>query len=161
MTTTGHERDIVATFPPTADEPPDTRDRLDARRERRPGAVVLSPRGEVDAYTQNRWCRLLDDAASRLGPGDQLVVDLRELTFLSCRALEDLAVRAQRCHAAGGRLLVVADQPWLVRVSRAIGLDEWLPVATRVPAGPADVVPPASPGRACVPRRPPRADSRR
>ncbi|MEU4596288.1 anti-sigma factor antagonist [Nocardia sp. NPDC023988] len=117
-------------------EPPDVSARVSADLETRSNAIVLYVRGDIDAYTITRWRRVLDDAFQRASGGRQLVVDLDEVTFMSCRSILDLASRAQQHDTI--RVSVVKAAPSVVdRIITAAGLAKWLTLHTDL----ADVIP--------------------
>ncbi|MGM7647721.1 anti-sigma factor antagonist [Nocardia sp. JW2] len=103
---------------------------MSADLETRSNATVLYVRGDIDAYTLTRWRRVLDDAFQRASGGGQLVVDLDEVTFMSCRSILDLAFRAQQHHDTV-RVSVVKAAPSVVdRIITAAGLAQWLTLHT-------------------------------
>ncbi len=88
---------------------------------RRPGALAVVLRGELDVATAPR----LDDA---LGDGGEalrdLVVDLRDLTFLDSTGLRSLLRARGLAEAAGGGLVLVPGPPAVQRVFELTGLAE-------------------------------------
>ncbi|MFD3595628.1 anti-sigma factor antagonist [Nocardia sp. NPDC058640] len=91
-------------------------------------ATVLHVHGEIDAYTLPQWRDILDDAMAAEGDNGHLVIDIREVTFMSCRAIMEMATRAQQGRV---RLSVVNPVAGVTdRIIAAAGLTEWLPVFT-------------------------------
>ncbi|MGY0498146.1 anti-sigma factor antagonist [Nocardia sp. FBN12] len=89
-------------------------------------ATVLHVRGEIDAANLPRWRTVLDDAIAAEGESGNLVIDIRAVTFMSCRAILDMATRAQQGTV---RMRVVnPEQSVTNRIITAAGLTEWLPV---------------------------------
>ncbi|WP_146097449.1 STAS domain-containing protein [Nocardia nova] len=81
-------------------------------------AVVLSVRGEADAWTLDDWRRLVHEgaavAASRDGP---LVVDTGGMDFLGWRALRALAEEAAERRGRGGAICLVSRSPTIARMA--------------------------------------------
>ncbi|MFD3510155.1 STAS domain-containing protein [Nocardia sp. NPDC058666] len=91
-------------------------------------ATVLHVYGEVDACTLPQWRTILDEAMAAEGDNGHLVIDIREVTFMSCRAIMDMATRAQQGRV---RLSVVNPVAGVTnRIIVAAGLTAWLPVFT-------------------------------
>ncbi|MFE1594138.1 anti-sigma factor antagonist [Nocardia sp. NPDC058705] len=89
-------------------------------------ATILHVHGEIDACTLPQWRTILDDALAAEGESGHLVIDIRDVTFMSCRAILDMATRAQQSSA---RMSVVNPVPTVTdRIIVAAGLTEWLPV---------------------------------
>jgi anti-anti-sigma factor len=90
-------------------------------------ATVLHVHGEIDACNLPQWRDILDEAIRAEGDSGHLVIDIRDVTFMSCRAILDMATRAQR---SAVRMSVVDPVPSSVtnRIIVAAGLTEWLPV---------------------------------
>ncbi|MGW5922410.1 anti-sigma factor antagonist [Nocardia fluminea] len=114
-------------------------------------ATVLHVHGEIDACNLPQWRAVLDEAITAEGESGHLVIDIRDVTFMSCRAILDLATRAQRSEV---RMSVVNPVPSVTdRIIVAAGLTEWLPVypsrtaamaAARLLAQATRTIPPAS-----------------
>ncbi|TCJ89741.1 anti-sigma factor antagonist [Nocardia alba] len=99
---------------------------LRAEVTRRHAATVVHVRGEIDACNLSQWRGILDDAVLAAAGSDHLVIDLRDVTFMSCRAILDMATRAQQSEL---RMSVVNPVPSVTnRIIVAAGLTEWLPV---------------------------------
>ncbi|MFC9663856.1 anti-sigma factor antagonist [Nocardia sp. NPDC127606] len=89
-------------------------------------ATVLHVHGEIDACNLPRWRTILDEAITAEGESGHLVIDIRDVTFMSCRAILDMATRAQQSEL---RMSVVNPVPSVTnRIIVAAGLTEWLPV---------------------------------
>ncbi|MFF2397454.1 anti-sigma factor antagonist [Nocardia sp. NPDC055165] len=112
-------------------------------------ATVLHVHGEIDACNLPRWRIILDAAITAEGESGHLVIDIRDVTFMSCRAILDMATRAQQSRL---RMSVVNPVPSVTnRIIVAAGLTEWLPVypsrteaLAAAPAQPTRTIPPAS-----------------
>lgn len=102
--------------------------RVGAVVEQRDGALVLHAWGEVDAYTFARWRDLLDTAAG--AAGGHLVLDLGQVTFLSARAVVDLAELADALRRRDITLHLANPHPCCAveRILTAIGMSPRLPV---------------------------------
>ncbi|WP_446221928.1 anti-sigma factor antagonist [Nocardia sp. IBHARD005] len=89
-------------------------------------ATVLHVHGEIDACNLLAWREILDEAIAAEGQSGHLVIDIRDVTFMSCRAILDMATRAQQREL---RMSVVNPVPSVTnRIIIAAGLTEWLPV---------------------------------
>jgi anti-sigma B factor antagonist len=88
------------------------------------GIVVVSPRGELDAYTtpglRSELHRLVE-AGSRA-----LVVDLTDVTFLDSSALGVLVGTLRRLRERDGELRVVKPRPLAMRAFEVTSLDRVL-----------------------------------
>jgi anti-sigma B factor antagonist len=99
--------------------------RIDSARIGR-GVHVVALGGEIDLHTAPR----LDEALfGAIGEGAQRVlVDLAGTTFVDSTVLGVL-LRAHRClDAVGGRLVVVSNDPRILRTLEVTGLDRTLAV---------------------------------
>jgi anti-anti-sigma factor len=110
---------VSPTFPvPTGSAP------LTARRTQyRPGLLVLTFAGEIDALTLPILRREL--AAS---PPGTTVVDLSQVAFLGLAGARALAAAAELAAQEGGRLVVVANSRTLARLFRITGLAAVVPM---------------------------------
>lgn len=126
-----HSRHGGNHFPPLPGEPAEVCARLQGELVARPNAVILYVCGEVDAYTLPRWRRMLDAAFLAAAETGHLVVDIGDAGFLGCRAVLDLAARAQQAAAEGIGVDLVNPVPSVVdRIIAVAGLSAWLPVHT-------------------------------
>ena len=95
-------------------------------------ALVLRVSGELDLFTAPRLHSALDQ---HLGaPGDPVVLDLTDVTFLGAAGLQVLVDIDVVVAAQGRRLHVVGSAPVVLRPIRATGLDRVLAVADTVAA---------------------------
>ena len=85
-----------------------------------PDTCLVAARGELDAASA--W-RLQDalGAAGKTG-ATRLVADLAAVTYLDAEALSTLASCATHINKQGGTLVVVTDDPWLLRLLAAENL---------------------------------------
>ncbi|MBC7300002.1 MAG: hypothetical protein H5T78_03505 [Nocardia sp.] len=124
-------RDNADMFPLVDGDPVDTGTRLRAELHFRRTAAVLTVHGQIDAYTRNRWRRVLDTALVQAEETGRLVIDLDDAQFIGCRPALDLAQRAERGTVRGVRVSVVDPAPSVLdRIITITGLGEWLPVLT-------------------------------
>ncbi|WP_459546851.1 STAS domain-containing protein [Nocardia sp. X0981] len=88
------------------------------RLRRRGDIIVLSARGEADAYTLPLWRQQVREAveAARTARG-ALIVDATRLDFLSLRTLAALAEEARRCRGDGVEICLVTSDVRLVRIA--------------------------------------------
>ncbi|MEW2513367.1 STAS domain-containing protein [Streptomyces sp. NPDC046870] len=78
--------------------------------------MVVSVAGELDIATAVHTDAILTAATSGTHP--EVVIDLRQVTFLDCAGVRPLAAAARRVHEAGGALTLLAGHPMVVRVLR-------------------------------------------
>jgi len=82
---------------------------------------LIAARGDLDGSTA--W-RLQDALGAAAATGARrLIADLASVTYLDADALAALSASAARIHREGGRLVIVTDDPWLVRLLDASDLD--------------------------------------
>lgn len=82
---------------------------------------LIAARGELDGSTV--W-RLQDALGAAADTGARrLIADLAAVTYLDADALAALSASASRIHREGGHLVIVTDDPWLVRLLDASDLD--------------------------------------
>lgn len=93
------------------------------RTEYRPGLVVLTFAGEIDART----LPVLEHELAAAPPGTT-VVDLTQVAFLGLAGARVLAAAAERAGTAGGRFGVVATSRTLARLFRITGLAGVVPM---------------------------------
>nr|WP_304441691.1 anti-sigma factor antagonist [Mycobacterium sp. 852002-51163_SCH5372311] len=101
---------------------------LRATAQRSGPAMIVRAGGEIDAANEHTWLQLLGEVSAITAPPGPLVVDVNDVEFMGCCALEVLADEAQRCQFRGIDLRLVSHNPGLARVVEACGLDEVLPV---------------------------------
>ncbi|KOV69962.1 hypothetical protein ADL00_10485 [Streptomyces sp. AS58] len=94
--------------------------------------VVLS--GEMDILTTLRDRVRLD--ALTAGPCPDLVLDLRAVSFIDCSGLGMLCRTANRVGARHGRLRLVTDDPYFLRLLRLSGLSGAFELCTGLPGTP-------------------------
>ncbi|MGW0802565.1 STAS domain-containing protein [Nonomuraea sp. NPDC002799] len=98
---------------------------LTLRHRRLPGTSLIAVGGEIDIATSGRLARYVNRVRR---PGDHVVLDLTEVSFLDCaglRALMSIARRAAAGHA-GTRLAGVRGGP--ARLLQLVRLHALLPV---------------------------------
>ncbi|WP_063766846.1 STAS domain-containing protein [Streptomyces sp. NRRL S-813] len=78
--------------------------------------IVVTAAGELDIATAAHTEAIFTAASSGTRP--EVVVDLRQVTFLDCAGARPLTAAARRIHEAGGRLTLLADHPMVVKVLR-------------------------------------------
>lgn len=99
-----------------------------ARSHARAGAVVVSPTGELDLATTCQFERALRDAQTEAG---EVVLDLRDLTFLDCSGLRVILDAAKRARRAGHRLTVVPGPAQVDRVFTLTGAADAIDMSAR------------------------------
>ncbi|MBF6478473.1 STAS domain-containing protein [Nocardia cyriacigeorgica] len=99
---------------------PDPKDRLVCCRRSRGRAVVLSVRGEADAFTLPLWRQAVAEAAEDArAKGGGLIVDTTRLNFLSWRTLATLAEDAERFGRDGVPVCLVSTSSTVFRLAAA------------------------------------------
>lgn len=94
------------------------------------GVTVITVGGELDLATASE----LDDFMCRTRrPGDHLVVDLADVTFIDCSGLRPLLRAHHRLRADGTKIYLAAPQPLPARVLKITGIDRWMPVHASQP----------------------------
>ncbi len=89
-------------------DPDDVGARLSAETSTHRYGILLRVHGEIDAYTFGHWRRLFDAARiAAMGTG-HLLVDLRTVEFMACRAIAELADTAERYRREGLRVSVIS-----------------------------------------------------
>jgi anti-anti-sigma factor len=104
------------------------RSMLRAVAERVDSATVIRAGGEVDAYNEDFWQRLISEAAAVVPPLGLLVVDVSGLDFVGCCAFQVLAREADRCRARGVEIRLVSRQQTVIRAVKACGFAGILPI---------------------------------
>jgi anti-anti-sigma factor len=106
----------------------DARSRLKATAQRSDSAVIVNAGGEVDAFNEHIWRRLIGEAAAAAEPPGVLVIDVNDFDFLGCCALHVLTDEAQRCRERGIGVRLVSRRPTTARHIAACGFTGILPV---------------------------------
>lgn len=88
------------------------------------GIVVVRVEGELDLAT----CAPFEDAVGEVDPGQRLVIDLTQCTFLDSSAVRVLVTTIRATQAAEGSVSLVATDPGLLRVLEIAGVDTMLSV---------------------------------
>jgi anti-anti-sigma factor len=96
--------------------PPD----FSVTRRRANGAIVVIPVGEIDLATVDQLQAEVDAAA---GEAKQVVLDLREVSFIDSAGLRLVVQSSRALEAAGGTLSVVRGPKEVQRVFDLVGLD--------------------------------------
>lgn len=96
---------------------------FDVTVERRDGRLLAAPIGELDLAT----APLLIAALRQHDDHDQLVIDLRGLSFMDSSGLRLLVAENARAESGGYELLLVRGGPEVGRLLRLTRMDERLP----------------------------------
>lgn len=88
----------------------------------RAGSVVLAVRGEIDVYTAPRLRERLIELVKE--GHRQVVVDLDQVDFLDSTGLGVLVGGLKRLRTNDGDLVVVCNQPRILKVFEITGLDK-------------------------------------
>ncbi len=121
---------MSSTITPATDHPQPEACEVEARPVGQ--ALVLRVSGELDLYTAPRLQSALDRYLD--APGDPVVLDLTDVTFLGASGLQVLMNINAVVAAQGRRLRVVGSVSVVLRPLRATGLDRVLAVADTVAA---------------------------
>ena len=89
-------------------------------------ATRIAPSGELDIATAPEFERAIADATNE--PGAELVLDLRELTFMDSTGLRALAQTSARADEVGFALTIWRGPRQIERVLEISGLAELLPL---------------------------------
>jgi anti-sigma B factor antagonist len=84
-------------------------------------AFIVAARGELDVATAAGLQNALETARS--SGARRLIADLAAVTFLDSAALGVIVKSARKLRMNGGELVVVTDDPRIVRVFEITGLD--------------------------------------
>ena len=100
--------------------------------QRRDGAAIVRPRGELDLGTVETLHAALDGITN----APKLVLDLRRLSFIDSTGVHLLVALDQRAQRDGLQLTLIAPPDPVRRVIELCGLDEALPFAAAVDGEP-------------------------
>jgi anti-sigma B factor antagonist len=88
-------------------------------------AVTVKITGELDLYTAPD---VRDELAALPAEARRVAVDLTELTFVDSAGIAALLVAARRLRAHGGVMMLLVDDPHVLRVLEVSGLDRYFDV---------------------------------
>jgi anti-anti-sigma factor len=94
----------------------------------------IAPSGELDIASAPEFESAIADATAE--PGAELVLDLRELTFMDSTGLRALAQTNARADEAGFALSIVRGPRQIERVLEISGLADLLPLVDAPPQAP-------------------------
>ena len=94
------------------------------------GTTVVELRGEIDLVTAPQLSARLDVLTA--GPGPDLVLDLRAVSFIDCTGLGVLCRARNRARTHLGRLRLVSQSAHLERLLRATRLADVFETHTRL-----------------------------
>ena len=97
---------------------------FDVATDRQNGALVVAPRGEIDLATVDLVRETVD---RELQPGDDLVVDLREVGFMDTSGLRYVLELVERASRDGFEMQLVRGPSAVQRVFEVSGLEPRLP----------------------------------
>ncbi|MEZ0351074.1 anti-sigma factor antagonist [Mycobacterium sp. pR1184] len=106
----------------------DARSRLRAVAQRSRFAVIIHAGGEVDAFNEETWRRLIGETATSAPSPGSFVVDINGLGFMGCCAFGVLADEARRCDQRRVALRLVSGAPRVKRFVEACGFHGLLPI---------------------------------
>ncbi|MFE6553951.1 STAS domain-containing protein [Streptomyces sp. NPDC057746] len=81
-----------------------------------PRPTVVTAAGELDIATAVHTDAIFTAASSGAHP--DVVIDLRQVTFLDCAGARPVATAARRIREAGGSLTLLAEHPMVLKVLR-------------------------------------------
>lgn len=96
------------------------------------GTTRIAPSGELDIASAPEFEQAIADATTE--PGAELVLDLRELTFMDSTGLRALAQTNARADEHGFTLSIVRGPRQIERVLEISGLADLLPLVDAPPA---------------------------
>ncbi|MEV0587866.1 STAS domain-containing protein [Nonomuraea sp. NPDC050310] len=88
--------------------------------------VIICVGGELDAVTKAPLDRSLRGRFQR--PGERVVLDLSDVTFMDSGSLGLITDHHQRAAAAGCELVLAGASPTRMQVLWLTGLADWLPL---------------------------------
>lgn len=106
----------------------DVRGRLRAVVQLSRSSVIIHVGGEIDAFNEATWRRLIAEAATAAPAPGSLVVDVNAVGFMGCCAFEVLVDEAQRCRSRRVALCLVSSVSRVTRFVDACGFGGVLPV---------------------------------
>jgi anti-anti-sigma factor len=89
-------------------------------------AVVVTVHGEVDISTHEQLATALERAATP--PARQIVVDLRDVSFLDSTGIRTLLIGWRQAEAQGMSLALRKPKPAVLKVLRITGVDQVLTI---------------------------------
>ncbi|TQJ57588.1 anti-sigma B factor antagonist [Streptomyces sp. SLBN-115] len=95
------------------------------------GATVVTLHGEIDLLVVQPLRTRLD--ALTAGPHPDLVIDLRDVSFIDCVGLSVLCRTRNRVRARRGRLRLIADKSSFLRILRSTGLSGVFDIRPEMP----------------------------
>jgi anti-anti-sigma factor len=95
-------------------------------------ATRIAPSGELDIASAPEFEHAIAEATAE--PGAELVLDLRELTFMDSTGLRALAQTNARADEAGFDLSIIRGPRQIERVLQISGLADLLPLVDAPPA---------------------------
>ena len=110
---------------------------FDLKVVRRDRTTRLAPSGELDIASAPEFEQAIAEATSE--PGAELVLDLRELTFMDSTGLRALAQTNARADQGGFALSIVRGPRQIERVLEISGLAQLLPLVDAPGDGDGDV----------------------
>ncbi len=94
------------------------------------GLTLLRVRGELDQATSPA----VEDALGQAPPGDVVVLDLTECTFIDSSAIRVVLTGATHAESSGGRLALVVPGPGVLRALEIANVGERIPIHSSVDA---------------------------
>lgn len=101
-------------------------DRVEVRKESAGGAVVYRITGKLDAVTGPN----LDSAIAINQESSRVILDMREVTYVSSAGLRAILLAARRAQVAKGGLALFGLQASVKEVFDAAGFENIVPVAS-------------------------------
>ncbi len=90
--------------------------------------VLAMPRGEIDAYTEPAFRRQLFEAIG----ARPLIVDMTEVSFFDCSALNAIIAAERQCRDTGSALAVAGLRPGAEQVFRLARVAEIMPLCRTI-----------------------------
>ncbi len=99
---------------------------MEVKKETTPGAVVYRISGDLNAATGPN----LDSALSASEHSSRLILDMREVTYISSAGLRVIVQAAKRAKAAKGGVAIFGLRPLVQEVFDLSGLGAIIPIAS-------------------------------
>ena len=88
-------------------------------QEKSPGVFILFPKGDLNATTSPRVQQKINEL-TEMASTSQIVLDLKDLEFISSHGIRVFVVATKAMKAKGGKIAIVNPQPQIKKVFEII-----------------------------------------